>query len=99
MTDRRAYPGQFYQGVDEEIAYTVNVGKWATAPTATCVVAKLDGTDVSASVLSGNPSISGSLITTGCLTSLSAGEDYKVEVKFAQGGQIWECYFFVTGEV
>ena len=99
MTSRQTDPGQFYQGVDEEIAYTVNTGNWAVSPTAACVVAKLGGTDVSGSVLSGNPSISGSLITTGCLTSLSAGEDYRVEMKFAQDGQIWECFFFVTGEV
>lgn len=99
MTSRQTDPGQFYQGVDEELPKTVNVGKWAASPTSACVVAKLDGTDVSGSVLSGNPSISGSLITTGCLTSLSAGEDYRVEMKFAQDGQVWECYFFVTGEL
>ena len=99
MTSRQTDPGQFYQGVDEEIAYTVDTGNWAASPTGASVVAKLDVVDVSGSVLSGSPSISGSLITTGCLTSLSAGEDYRVEVKFAQDGQIWECFFFVTGEV
>ena len=95
---RQTVPGQFWQGVDEEISYTIDVGNWDTTPTGASTVVKLGSSDVSASVLSGTTVISGSLITTPCLTSLSAGQDYRVEVKFSSDGLLYECFFTVTGE-
>lgn len=95
---RQTSPGQFYQGKDEELPYTVDVSNWTSAPTAGCVVVTLNGSDVGTDVLSGASSISGSTITTACITSLSAAEDYRVDVRFEQDGDVWECYFFITGE-
>lgn len=95
---RQTEPGQFYQGKDEDIPYTIDVSNWTAAPTAACVVVTLNGSDATSDVVSGAQSISGSTITTGCITSLSAGEDYRVDIRFEQDGIAWECYFFITGE-
>jgi hypothetical protein len=98
---RQTQPGQFYQGVDEEKSYTINVGNWFTAPTGASTVVKEGTVDRSASVLrsSGSlTSISGSLVTTPCMVNLTAGTDYRVEVKLEESGEILECFFFVTGE-
>ncbi len=106
MTVRRCVPGQVYQGEDEELDYTVNVGNWTTAPTnASAVIKDSSGTDRSASNFQYSGSlgatcaiISGSLITTPCIVSLTAGSDYRVEVKWNDSGEVKECYFNITAE-
>lgn len=102
MTARQTVPGQFYQGVDEELSYTIDVANWNASPQAASVVVKMNTTDVSTSVLrsaTSNPTISGSAITTPCLIDLTAGCSYRVEVKFTDSdARIWETYFFVAGE-
>jgi hypothetical protein len=97
----RFVPGQFWQGQDEEISYVVNVGNWATAPTgASCTVWE-GASNRSTSNLQNStcaPTISGSLITTPCIVALRVGVDYRIEVMFQQGGEIYEGYFMVTGQ-
>ena len=96
---RQAVPGQFYQGEDEELAYNVNVGNWTAAPTGACTIVKLDGADATSSVTSNTTSISGCIVTTPCLVNLVDGNSYRVEVKVRDDtDQIWEAFFFVTGE-
>jgi len=96
---RQLVPGQFYQGEDEELSYSVNVGAWVAAPTGACTIVKLDNADATSSVTSGTTSVSGCVITTPCLLNLVDGNNYRVEVKFSDdGGQIWETFFHVTGE-
>jgi len=102
MADIRQFvPGQFWQGKDEEISYTVDVSNWASAPAAACFVIWEGTTDRSASNLqraaSAGPSISGVYITTPCLVKLRAGVDYRCELRFEQGGEAFEGYFMVTG--
>ena len=99
---RQCVPGQFSQGVDEELSYAVDVGNWATAPTGASAVVKIGASDVSSLILrsaASVPTISGSLITTPCLVGLSAGTDYRIELKFEQSAKLYECFFFVTGGV
>lgn len=100
-TIRQCVPGQFYQGEDEQKSYTVNVGNWTTSPAAASTVVKVGASNVSASVLSSSgsaTSVSGSLVTTPCIINLTSGSDYRVEVKFTDGGEIYETFFFVTAE-
>lgn len=100
---RQCVPGQFYQGVDEQKSYIIDVTNWMTSPTAACAVIK-EGTTVrstslfSSGAASTGATISGCQITTPCLVSLTAGTDYRVEVKFYKSGEWLECFFFVTGE-
>lgn len=99
---RQAIPGQLFQGEDEELSYSINVGAWNASPTGASVVVKAGSIDVSASVLraaaSAGPSISGSIITTPCLVSLTSACDYRVEVKFRDSDAlIWETFFYITG--
>jgi hypothetical protein len=95
-------PGQLYQGSDEELSYTVNVGNWATTPAAACCTIWENGTDRGASNLqssgSADATISGCLITTPCIVQLRVGSDYRVELRFEQGGKAYEGYFMITGE-
>ncbi len=99
---RQCVPGQFTQGEEEELPYTVNVGQWASTPVGASTVLKYNNLDVSASHLSisgSAPTISGIYITTPCLINLVAGNDYKLELKFEEAGKIYECFFHVSGEV
>jgi len=101
MTPTRQFvPGQFEQGEDEQLPYTIDVTNWANAPDSACVVVKVGGSNVSACVLRSSGSavgVTGASITTPCLIGLTSGCDYRVEVKFEQSGKIWEGYFNVTG--
>ena len=81
-TIRRCVPDQFYQGVDEEKSYNVNVGAWMAAPTSACAVIKEGTTDRTASNFQYGGSlgaasaiIASSIITTPCLVSLRDGVD------------------------
>lgn len=106
MAIRRCVPGQVYQGVDEEMHRTVNVGNWTTAPTGGSAVIKdkvgnvLTASNFQTGGVLGDDtvSIAGSLITTPCVVNLTAGSDYRVELKWLDGGEIKGCYFYITAE-
>ena len=96
----RTVPGQFWQADSEEFGYAIDVGNWFAAPTGASAVIFLNGTDVSTSNLrssSSCPSISGSIVTTPCVISLSPSQDYRVELLLEQSGERKQCYFVVTG--
>lgn len=96
----RTIPGQFWQGDDEEFGYPIDVGNLFTAPTGASAVIFLSGSNVSTSNLrssSSCPSISGSIVTTPCIISLSPSQDYRVELLVEQSGERKKCYFIVTG--
>lgn len=91
------------QGVDERLAYTLTTTPFAASPTSASVLVKDISnayTDVSASVLSGSPSIAGDVITTPLIQSLTAGHSYRVEVKFETSGSVtYEPYFELEAEM
>jgi len=92
----------FYQGEDEIIARGVTVPTtWGTA-TFSNIANKLyedpegDNTDVSATNLSGVSTASGQVITTQSVGSLTAGTDYRLEVKFdTSEGNTMEFYMII----
>ena len=97
--DREIIGSPFYQGEDEYIVRSVTTTPWGSAPAAVSVVVKdIDGTDVSASVLTGAPVVVGDVITLPALHSLTAGMEYRLEVKFTSGGNIYECWARVVGQ-
>jgi hypothetical protein len=86
------------QGADEKITYQVTTTNWASSPTSESMVVKdSDGTEVA--VTSGSMSVAGDVITLKAISGLTAGERYKVEVKFTAGsGAPFECYFYIDCE-
>ena len=91
--------GDVAQGVDEQIAYSVTTTAWGSTPTSVGVVVKNSaGTDVTSTVASGSASVTGDIITLPVIKSLTAGEVYRVEVKFTVSGNILECYFRIAAE-
>lgn len=90
------------QGVDEQIAYTLTTTPWGSTPTAVAVAAYdiTDGTRtlVTSTVLSGSASVSGNVITTPVVKSLTAGYVYRIEIKFTSSGNIFEAYLILNAE-
>ena len=72
------------QGIDEQITYNLTTTPWGSSPTAVTVKAYdiTDGAyaDVTSTVLSGEASVSGDVITLPSLESLTAGKRYRVEI-------------------
>ena len=101
MSIREIDEGPQTQGADEKIVYSITTTNWASSPTSPSMVVKNSaGVDVSSTVVSGSISASGNIITLSAISGLTAGERYRVEVRFtAGGGAPFECYFFIDCEV
>jgi hypothetical protein len=101
MTDTREVDGSpVYQGQDEEIAYGILTTEWGSNPTSVSVkLYDTDGTDVSSTSLSGSASVSGDTITTPVVKLLTAGEKYRLEVKFTCSGNVFEPFLIIWGAV
>ena len=98
-TLRKIVESPWTQGVDEEAAYTVDTSTWGGSPSAVSVVLKdSNGDDVSSTNLSGSASVSGDIITTPVVKSLTADSRYRLEVKFTSSGNILEAYGYIYGE-
>jgi hypothetical protein len=88
------------QGEDEEIAYLLTTTPWGSTP-GTIVVKLYEGndrTDVSATCLSGAASALADVITTPVVKSLTAGLQYRLEIKFTCSGNIFEAYCHINAE-
>ena len=83
------------QGQDEQISYSLTTTPWGSTPSDVAVTAYEGSsfTVVTDTVLSGSPSVNGDVITTPIVKSLTAGKEYRIEIKFTVGGNIMECYF------
>jgi len=99
--DRQTKEQGIVQGVDEEVVYMLTTTPWGSAPIGVSVKAydmSDPWTDVSATVLSGSPSVSGDVITLPILKSLTEGKRYRIEIKFTAGGNVFEAWFEVGAE-
>ena len=88
------------QGRDEERVYALTTTPWGSTPTNVLVTAydaSASFRDVSSTVLSGSPSVTGDVITLPVLKSLSMGHIYRVEIKFTVGGNIEETHVEIHG--
>jgi hypothetical protein len=96
---RRIQESPLYQGVDEQIAYTLTTTPWGSSPSSVSVVIKnAAGTDVSATCLSGSASVNGNIITTPVVKSLTADAQYRLEIKFTCSGNIFEVWADIYGQ-
>ena len=93
--------GRKVQSTDEQIAYTIdvsNVGSSPTSPTAKAYDLTTGYNEVTSTVLSGSCSVTGNVITTPTVKSLTAGHLYRVEVQFTVSGSVFEHYFEILAE-
>ena len=100
---REVVEGIQYQGVDEQIIYSLTTTNWGSNPTATVSVKAYDVTDdytdVSGTVLSGSASVSDDVITLPKVKSLTLGHLYRIEVQFTITGvgTPFEAYIQIEG--
>lgn len=89
------------QGEDERIAYSIDTTAWGGAPSSVVVVVKnlTTGTDVTGSTTTGTASVVGNVITLPTLHTLTAGNKYRVEVRFLSGANTFETWFEVQAEI
>ena len=101
IVSREVREGLQTQGEDEQIAYSITTTPWGSDPSSVAVVVKDESAafaDVTDTVTSGSASANGDVITTPIIKSLTAGRTYRVEVKFAAGANVFECYFRIRAE-
>lgn len=98
---REVQEGKQYQGVDEIIAYTLDVTAVGSTPTLPVVTVKdvTNATLVTPAVMPTNsPTVNGNVITLSPLKLLTAGVLYRVEVKYVIDGNTLESYVYVQGQ-
>ena len=96
------YLGTVTQGEDEQLVYSVTTTNWGSSPTSVSVVAKdvsSANADVSSTVLSGDATVAGDVISSPTVKSLTAGNRYRIEVKFTSEGNVLEGYFLIDAEL
>ncbi len=101
MTSRQTIERGLVQGEDEQVIFSITTTPWGSDPASVTVVAKDvddDYADVSATVLFGSPSVSGDVITLPTLKSLTAGKQYRIEVKFTVSSNVLEAFFFIKAQ-
>jgi hypothetical protein len=101
LLEREVVEGPQIQGEDEEIVWTLDITNWGSSPTDISVVVKNEaGTDVTSSVTTGSPYAASSVyINLPTIHSLTAGVQYRVEVKFTANGQVFEAFFILICEI
>jgi len=99
---REVSQGIQYQGVDEEIIYSVDTALQGGTPTSVSVVvfdASASYTDVTSTVMPVNsPTVATDTITLSPLKLLTEGQVYRVEIKFTSVGNVIEVYFQVWAQ-
>lgn len=103
MSDRIINKKLIIQGKDESIRYSVDVTNWGINP-ANIVITATDVTDpdnildVSESVLDGDPSTEGNVITLPLVKNILPGHIYYIEVRFFVVGNTYEPFLIIKGE-
>ena len=103
MTSREVLEQDITQGVDEEVAYNLTTTPWGSSPTGVVItvwdITHNNRDNVTSTVTSGSPSVTGDIITLPVILDLEEDHVYRVEVKFTAGGQVLEPYFFIYGQL
>lgn len=90
----------WYQGEDEIMAYTFDTTpSGSTTPASpSTVIYNSAGTDTSSTNLTGSDAVSTTNITTETVTSLTAGERYKLHVSWTDSGETYEVFGYIFGQ-
>jgi hypothetical protein len=96
---REIIEGPQVQGVRETITYALDISQWGSNPSGITVTAECNDVDVSSTVLSGSPAaLDANTIRLPALANLTAGQEYRLAVRFTIDEQIVEAYFMVRAE-
>lgn len=88
-----------FQGEDERIAYRLNTTPWGTSPASPSVVLYDDaGANVSATYMTGSPTVSGVMIIAPVVHSLVRGNQYRMEIKWTDSGNTFETWMDITAQ-
>lgn len=103
MIEREVIGGRRKQGADERIAYALTTTPWGGSPAnPVCKLYDVSvpgtRTDVSATKLTGSPTINGDVLTTPLVFGLEADKLYRLEMQFVIGGNTLEAYLQLVGE-
>jgi hypothetical protein len=102
MVKREVREGRLVQGEDEQIAYTITTTPWGSSPSSPAAklydVTSSGRTDVSSSMLAGDASVLGDVVTTPRVFGLTAKHLYRLEVQFTCSGNVFECYVEIQAE-
>ena len=101
--DREVKESPLYQGEDEQIAYSLTTTPWVSTPASPSVkIFSIKGgvkTDTSTTNLSGSASATGDVITTPLVKSLVNGTQYRMEIQWTSGGDTWEAWATIVGQM
>lgn len=101
--DREFIESPIYQGEDEKVSYNLTTTSWGGSPTSVSMklyqMNKNAKTDVSATKLSGSPSVVGDVITTPYIISLTDGVKYRLEASWMKNGNTVEAFGYIYGQV
>ncbi len=92
-------------GSSERIAFSFATTLWASTPTGVIVTAydvslgMSAGVVVSGTILEGSASVAADVITLPIVKAVTPGVLYRIEVLFVSGGQTFEPFLLVRGEV
>lgn len=103
MTRRQVEQVGLTQGRDEQLIYTLTTTPWGSDPS-NVVLTLYDVTDddnwidVSSTLLSGSATVSGDVITLEKMLSTVGDHDYRLEIKFTSGGNVFEPFALIKGK-
>lgn len=99
-TKREVTESPVYQGANESIAYEVDFGNWGT-PTSPAVAlyAKTDLTTSLTAKMTGSATVTGDVVTTPAIHSLTAGAAYLMRVTATVLGNTMSCWCEIQTEV
>ena len=99
---REITEGRQTQGEDETVVYTLTTTPWGSSPgSESAKIYEVDGdtyTDKTTTNMTGSASEADDVITLPAIHTLTAGQLYRVEVKFTCSGNIFEAFAEIMGE-
>jgi len=100
MITRQIKESPLAQGEDEQIAYSLTTTPWGSTPTSVAITMKsVPGlSSLGTANLTGSASVNGDVITTPVVHGLTAGAQYRMEIKFTSAGNIFEAWALINGE-
>jgi hypothetical protein len=99
-TEREASNSPQWQGVDEELPYSFDFSNEGTPTSPSVKLWDLaSNEDVSSTMLSGDASVAGDVVTTPLVKGLTVGRQYKLVAQGTIGGKKYSYFLIINAEV